>query len=352
MLIDELETPVPVIDLDRVEHNLAKMQAYCDRHGLKLRPHIKTHKIPALARRAVELGASGITCQKLGEAEVMADAGLDDILISYPLIGTAKAGRLAALAQRAHMRVAVDNPLALDTAARAASAAGQPIGVLVEFDSGNKRTGVTTPEEVLQLARTVRETEPLSFDGLMTYPSSPQTSGFVAAARQLLMQDGIEIAIVSGGGTPNAWQAHEIAGVTEVRVGTYIYHDRATVGTGVASLDECALHLHATVVSRPTEDRAIIDAGSKSLSSDLVPPSVGAGYGLLLDYPDAVIERLNEEHGIVDLARCDRKPALGERVRILPNHVCVVSNLHDDVVVSRGGRVKDNWHVAARGRTR
>ena len=139
---------------------------------------------------------------------------------------------------------------------------------------------------------------------------------------------------------------------TEVRVGTYIYHDRGTVGAGVASLDECALHLHATVVSRPTEDRAVIDAGSKSLSSDLVPPSAGTGYGLLLDYPDAVIERLNEEHGIIDLSRCDRKPALGERVRILPNHVCVVSNLHDEVVVSRNGQVVDTWHVAARGRTR
>ena len=352
MLIEDLETPVPVVDLDRVERNLAKMQAYCDRHGLKLRPHIKTHKIPFLARRAVELGASGITCQKLGEAEVMADAGLDDILISYPLIGKAKAERLAALAQRARVRVAVDSPLALDTAARAASAAGRAIGVLVEFDSGNKRTGVTTPEEVVPLARAICAAELLSFDGLMTYPSSPQTSGFVAVARQLLAQDGVEIATVSGGGTPNAWRAHEIAGVTEVRVGTYIYHDRATVGAGVASLDECALHLVATVVSRPTADRAVIDAGSKSLSSDLVPPSAGAGHGLLLDYPDAVIERLNEEHGIVDLSRCDRKPALGERVRILPNHVCVVSNLHDDVAVSRGGRVIDNWHVAARGRTR
>ncbi len=352
MLIEELETPVPVVDLDRVEHNLAKMQSYCDRHGLKLRPHIKTHKIPSLARRAIELGASGITCQKLGEAEVMADAGLDDILISYPLIGRAKAERLAALAQRARMRVAVDSPLALDTAARAAAAAGRPIGVLVEFDSGNKRTGVTTPEEAAQLAHAVREAELLSFDGLMTYPSSPATSGFVAAARQRLAEDGIEIGTVSGGGTPGAWRAHEIAGVTEVRVGTYIYHDRATVGAGVASLGECALHLHATVVSRPTADRAVIDAGSKSLSSDLVPPSTGAGYGLLLDYPEAVIERLNEEHGIVDLSRCGRKPVLGERVRILPNHVCVVSNLHDDVAVSRGGQVIDTWHVAARGRTR
>jgi D-serine deaminase-like pyridoxal phosphate-dependent protein len=351
MLVEELETPVPVIDLDRVEHNLAKMQAYCDEHGLLLRPHIKTHKMPAFARRQVELGACGITCQKLGEAEVMVDAGLDDILISYPMIGPAKALRLAALARRAKMSVAVDNPLALETAVQAAAAASSEIGVLVEFDSGNRRTGVISVDQAVDLARLVKG-DGLRFDGLMTYPSTPATSGFVTEAIHRFADSGITISTVSGGGTPNAWHAHDVAGLTEVRVGTYIYHDRATVAAGAASLDECALFLHATVVSRPTEDRAVIDAGSKSLSSDLVDPSVGPGYGLILEYPDAVIERLNEEHGVIDLSRCRSKPMLGERVRILPNHVCVVSNLHDDVVLSRDDRVIDTWHVAARGKTR
>jgi len=157
---------------------------------------------------------------------------------------------------------------------------------------------------------------------------------------------------VSGGGTPNAWHQHEIEGLTELRVGTYIYHDRATVGVGAATLDECALHLHATVVSRPTETRAIIDAGSKSLSSDRVAPQVGEGYGLILEYPDAIIERLNEEHGILDLSHSARKPAIGERVRIVPNHVCVVTNLHDEVVTMRNGLVEATLPVAARGRTR
>jgi D-serine deaminase-like pyridoxal phosphate-dependent protein len=300
----------------------------------------------------MELGACGITCQKLGEAEVMVDAGLDDILISYPLIGPAKALRLAALARRVKMSVAVDNPLALETAAQAARAAGTPIGVLVEFDSGNKRTGVVSVDQALDLARRVGEAEGLRFEGLMTYPSTAATSAFVAEAKRRFTDAGITISVVSGGGTPNAWNAHEIAGLSEVRVGTYIYHDRATVGAGTASLDECALCLHATVVSRPTEDRAVIDAGTKSLTSDLVAPSVGPGYGLILGYPDAVIERLNEEHGVVDLSRCEERPALGERVRIVPNHVCVVSNLHDEVVMSRDGRVVDTWRVAARGKTR
>jgi D-serine deaminase-like pyridoxal phosphate-dependent protein len=352
MRVNELETPVPVIDLDRVEHNLAKMQAYCDAHGLRLRPHIKTHKMPAFARRQVELGACGITCQKLGEAEVMVDAGLDDILVSYPLIGPAKALRLAALARRATMRVAVDNSLALETAGQAARAAGSEIGVVVEFDSGSRRTGVVSVDQALDLARGVRGTDGLRFDGLMTYPSGAETAGFVADAKRRFADAGLGIPIVSGGGTPNAWEAHEVAGLTEVRVGTYIYHDRATVAAGAASLDECALLLHATVVSRPTEDRAVIDAGSKSLSSDLVATSVGAGYGTILEYPDAVIERLYEEHGVVDLSQCRTKPVVGERVRVLPNHVCVVSNLHDDVVVTRDGRVIDTWQVAARGKTR
>jgi D-serine deaminase-like pyridoxal phosphate-dependent protein len=192
----------------------------------------------------------------------------------------------------------------------------------------------------------------LRFDRLMTYPSTSATAGFVAEAKRRFTADGIAISVVSGGGTPNAWHAHEVVGLTEVRVGTYIYHDRATVAAGAAGLDECALHMRATVVSRPTDDRAVIDAGTKSLTSDLVAASVGPGYGMILGYPDAVIERLNEEHGIIDLSRCGAKPALGEQIAIVPNHVCVVSNLHDEVVLSRDGRVVDTWRVAARGKTR
>lgn len=352
MRIDELDTPVPVVDLDIVEHNLAKMQAYCDSHGLNLRPHIKTHKIPAFAHRQVELGAKGITCQKLGEAEVMIDAGLDDVLISYPLIGAAKADRLAALSRRAKMRVAVDSVLAVETVAEAARESNVPIGVLVEFDSGNRRTGVVSVEEALALAIAIEKSPGLRFDGLMTYPSTEATAAFVADARDSFSRAGIAIAMVSGGGTPNAWQAHRIAGLTEVRVGTYIYHDRATVAAGAAGFDECALHLHATVISRPTADRAVIDAGSKSLSSDGIDPAFGKGYGLIRGYEDAVIERLNEEHGVIDVSRCNRKPQVGERVQILPNHVCVVSNLHDEIAVSRGGMLLDTRRVEARGKTR
>jgi D-serine deaminase-like pyridoxal phosphate-dependent protein len=346
--VTALETPVPVIDLAVVERNLARMQAYADRHDLALRPHIKTHKLPRFAQAQVALGAVGITCQKLGEAEVMAAAGLDDILISYPLIGAEKARRLAALARRVTMQAAIDNPLALETVALAGQEAGRPIGVLVEFDSGMKRTGVTTVDEALALIAQVKAADGLRFDGLMTYPSSAATTAFVRAVEEA----GVELPVVSGGGTPRAAQAHEIAGVTELRVGTYIYNDRTLVELGAAGLADCALLVHATVVSRPTETRAILDCGSKTLSSDLIPRGAVAGYGLLIDYPEAVIERLSEEHGMVDLSQSAAKPALGERVRILPNHVCVVTNLHNEVVVSRDGLVEGIWPVAARGLTR
>ena len=185
----------------------------------------------------------------------MIDAGLDDVLISYPLVGAAKADRLAALSRRARLRVGVDSKLAVETVAAAARASNVPIGILVEFDSGNARTGVVSVDEALALAIQIEKTPVLRFDGLMTYPSTDATAAFVAEARQRFAQAGIEIAVVSGGGTPNAWHAHQIAGLTEVRVGTYIYQDRATVAAGAAGLDECALHVHATVISRPTPDR-------------------------------------------------------------------------------------------------
>ncbi|WP_419760104.1 alanine racemase [Acidisoma sp.] len=348
LAVTGLETPVPVVDLDVVERNLSRMQGYADAHGLALRPHIKTHKLPRFAQAQVALGAVGITCQKLGEAEVMADAGLDDILISYPLIGPHKARRLAALARRVTMRAAIDNPLALETVALAGQEAGRQIGVLVEFDSGMHRTGVGSVDEALTLIAQVRAADGLRFDGLMTYPSSAATVEFVRAIKDA----GVDLPIVSGGGTPRAAHAHEIGGVTEMRVGTYIYNDRTLVEVGAATLEDCALLVHATVISRPAGDRAILDCGSKTLSSDLIPRGASAGYGLLVDYPDAVIDRLSEEHGMVDLSRSGAKPALGERVRILPNHVCVVTNLHDEVVVSRNGIVEGIWPVAARGMTR
>lgn len=322
------------------------MQSYCDAHGLALRPHIKTHKVPGFAKRQMALGACGITCQKLGEAEVMVEAGLTDILMSYPLIGPLKAARLAALAGKAKMSAAIDSKVGLETIVEAAKLAGVPIGVLVEFDSGAHRTGVVSVTEALALAEKTAGSTSISFEGLMTHPTSPETAAFVDQAKTEFERAGIPIAVVSGGGTHNAWIAHSIPGLTEVRGGTYIYNDLMQVEFGSATLEDCAFHVLATVVSRPTADTAILDCGSKTLSSD----NTGSGFGLIREYPEAVIRRLYEEHGLVDLSACPKKPGIGERVRILPNHVCVVSNLHDEVCVVSGEQVVERWRVAARGR--
>jgi D-serine deaminase-like pyridoxal phosphate-dependent protein len=345
-----LETPVPVVELDIVERNLRRMQDYCDRAGIALRPHIKTHKIPSLAHRQIELGARGITCQKLGEAEVMADAGIDDILISYPIVGQGKALRLAALARRATMRVSLDNPVALATVAEAGRIGGE-IGVLVEFDSGNGRTGVTSVEEVLTLARAARDTDGVRFDGLMNYPVNARTGEILRELLPRLEAEGLKPAIISGGGTPHAFRTHEMAPVTELRVGTYIYNDRMTVAAGHASWEDCAYAVHVTVISRPRPELAIVDAGSKVFSSDPMPAGTGEGHGYFPAYPQAKLAKMSEEHGMVDLSACGERPQIGERLRVIPNHVCPVSNLHDRLAFTKGGVFQGFGAIAARGRS-
>ena len=338
-----------LVDLGRAEANIVKLQTYCDEHGLANRPHIKTHKLPLLAHRQLTAGAAGITVQTLGEAEVMLAAGIDDMLLTYNPIGEAKAMRLARLALQARIRVAVDNEVALATVASAAATAQREIGVLVEFESGKARQGVLEPSDALALAQRVDQAPHLRFLGLMTYPCSDAVGAWVAEAHALFAGAGLGIAVVSAGGTPGMWRAHEIPGITEYRAGTSVYHDRKSVAVGSASLDECALHVHATLVSRPTPTRGVIDAGSKSLTSDLVPASVGEGYGLILEYPEAVIRELSEEHGVVDFGACERAPRIGERLRIVPNHVCPVSNLVDEVHLHRDGSLLGPYRVAARG---
>ena len=350
MDIASLETPVPVVDLGIAEANIARMQAYADAHGIALRPHIKTHKMPGLARRQLEQGARGITCQKLGEAEVMADAGIDDIFISYPIIGEAKAERLAALAARVKMRVNCDSSAGIETLARAARH-GHEIGVVIEFDSGNKRSGVVTVDAAVALAKQAAATPGLRFDGLMTYPTSAASAAFIAEALPKLRAEGLEPAVLSGGGSPKAVHTHEMAPVNELRVGTYVYNDRMMVAAGAAGWEDCALTVHVTVISRPEDDRAIIDAGSKTFAADIMPGGQQLGYGHILEYPEARIDRISEEHGMVDLSNCARKPAIGERLRVVPNHVCPVSNLHDRVATVKDGAFLGFVDVAARGRT-
>jgi D-serine deaminase-like pyridoxal phosphate-dependent protein len=349
MDIAELETPVPVVDIACMEANITRLQAYLDEHEIANRPHVKTHKIPAIARKQMEAGAVGITCQKVSEAEVMAEAGFDDIFIPYNIIGEQKLRRLMALAARLRVSVTADSAYTIRGFSGAAQQANLTLTVLVECDTGAQRCGVQSPQEAAELARLIGSLPGLHFGGLMTYPTNEHLDDFVRQTRLLLKDDGPHIERVSGGGTPCMWQAHTHAELTEHRAGIYVYGDRLTLRSGAVSLETCALRIHATVVSRPTLERGILDAGNKTLSSDLHGLE---GHGYICEYPEAKIYALSEEHGHVDFSACAHKPDIGERVTIIPNHCCTVTSLFDEVVGARGNRVEVTWQVAARGTVR
>lgn len=345
MHLDDLETPVPVVDIDRMEANITRLQTYLDEHRIANRPHIKTHKIPAIARLQMEAGAVGITCQKLSEAEVMADAGFDDIFLPYNIIGESKLKRLMSLAGRVRLSVTADSAYTVRGLSRSAEQHGITLNVLVECDTGAHRCGVQSPDEAAELARLIGSLPNLQFGGLMTYPTNEHLDGFVQQTRSLLKDDGLQIKRVSGGGTPCMWEAHTHPELSEHRAGIYVYGDRLTLRSGAVTLDTCALKIFSTVVSRPTADRGILDSGSKTLSSDLHGLD---GYGYICEYPQAKIYALTEEHGHVDFSACARKPEIGERLSIIPNHCCTVTSLFDEMIGVRNRQVEVTWKVAAR----
>jgi D-serine deaminase-like pyridoxal phosphate-dependent protein len=350
--VTDLDTPAVTVRLDIVERNIARVHGHLARHGIANRPHIKTHKIPALGRMQMQAGAVGITCQKLGEVEVFTDAGVaDDVLLTFNVVGRAKVERLLALARRLRrLAVVLDNEVVAAGLAEAARRAGTEIPFLVECDTGFGRNGVQTPEAALDLARAAVKPGGLAFEGLMTFPNrDPDTRLFLERALELFKRAGIPVPVVSGGGTPAIFTAQSIPMLTEHRAGTYIYNDRMVVASGTATWDDCAMRVRCTVVSRPTADRAVLDAGTKVFTSDLYTVK---GYGHLLQYPEAAVTSLSEEHAVVDLAGCRGRPAIGEVVEVVPNHCCVVSNMVDDVYGVRDGRVEVAWPVAARGEVR
>ncbi|SDD04312.1 D-TA family PLP-dependent enzyme [Bradyrhizobium pachyrhizi] len=348
----EYGTPCAVIDMDRVERNIARIQKACDEAGVANRPHIKTHKNPMLAQLQIKAGAKGITCQKLGEAEIMADAGIDNILISYNLLGDEKMARLGALQSKANVTVAADNSVVVGDLPKAAAASGRPLSVVVECDTGRKRAGVETPAEAIALAREIAASKGLSFAGFMLYPTETgwaDAQKFYDEALAGVRAHGLDATIVSTGGTPNLKNLGKLKGGTEHRFGTYIYNDRMQVAAGVATWDDCALHIYSTVVSRAGPERGILDAGSKTLTSDTGGLE---GHGLILEHPEARIARFAEEHGFLDLSRSNTRPNVGDVVRIVPNHVCVVVNMMDEVVMVRGDEIIGALPVTARGKLR
>jgi D-serine deaminase-like pyridoxal phosphate-dependent protein len=347
--IADLETPCVVIDLPKAEANMARVQAHASANAYTLRPHIKTHKLPRFARRQVELGAVGITAQKLGEAEVMADAGLTDIFVPYNIVGASKLARLAALNERITLSVTADSPDTVAGYAATFLGRDKPLTVLIECDTGGGRCGVQTAAQAVALARQIAMSPGLRFGGLMTYPARgkfAEADRWLAGAKAMIEAAGLEVARITSGNSPDIWHTGDTV-VTERRPGTYIYFDRSQVALGVATFADCALTVLATVVSRPTASRAVIDAGSKALSSDTLGLT---GFGVVHDHEEIAVASLSEEHGVIELPEASDWPRIGERIRIVPNHACVVSNLFDVVnLVGPDGEV-ETVPVAARGR--
>lgn len=350
MKLAELSTPAVLVDLKVAQKNIARFQAYANEHGLKVRPHIKTHKLPRIAEMQLEAGATGITCQKVSETEAMVAGSeeIDDVLITYNIVGRPKLQKLVDLARRVKVSVVADNATVVEGLSQAFANEAEPLAVLVECDTGANRCGVATPEAAADLARMIADSPGLAFAGLMTYPSvnaHAKVQRFMSRARQLIEAAGISVPVVSSGGTPSMMTASEASVVTEYRPGTYVYNDRSLVERGACNWDDCALTVLTTVVSVPSDSRAIIDAGSKVLTSDLFGLT---GYGHVLGRPDITIDQLSEEHGRLV---CDGPIDLsvGDRLRVVPNHACVVTNMVDTVhVFTEDGQV-EGWSVVARG---
>jgi len=358
--VEELSTPALLVDLDVLDRNIERMAGAARERGVRLRPHAKTHKAPAIARRQREAGAVGLSLAKTGEAEVFAAAGFTDIFLAYPVVGADKARRLLALADRVRLAVGVDGVEGARSLGEVFASAGRRLEVVLKIDSGFHRVGVA-PEAAVEMARRLVDLPGLRLRGIFTHAGqgyladTPEALAAVGRQEGRTMVEtaeavrgaGVPIEEVSVGSTPTARLAMAVAGITECRPGNYVFHDASQVSLGSCEVEDCALTVLATVVSVPAPDRAVLDAGSKTLSSDPLRPRPG-GHGLVLGRRSRV-ERLSEEHGVVKVEPGEAF-RVGERVRVLPNHACVVANLHDRLLGIRAGRVEEVLEVAARGR--
>ena len=360
--VDEIDTPAIVINLDVMERNLRRVAAYAQQHGLRLRPHTKTHKIPALAQEQLKLGAAGLTVAKVGEAEVMLQAKPPEVLLAFPIIGPPKLARLMQVARKTNATVALDSFEAARQLSEAAGAAGVEIGVLAETDVGLGRVGVAPGDPLRQLIEGIHGLPNLRWDGIAFYPGQIKTldeagehelerlARLIESMLSDLTRAGLKPHIVSGGSTPTLFCSHRLPGVNEVRPGTYIFNDRNTVLSGACAWEDCAASILATVVSTAKPGQMIVDGGSKTFSSDRPSSSAEVSFGRVMEAPAAVFARMNEEHGFIELRDAAHRFAVGDRVRIIPNHICVAMNLHERVYGIRGNVVEQVWSVEGRGK--
>ncbi|TQM15287.1 alanine racemase [Pseudonocardia kunmingensis] len=364
--IRDLDTPSVLVDLDRLEANIARAAAFAREHGISLRPHCKTHKVAEIARMQLAAGAVGLTVAKLGEAEAMADHGFGDIFVANQIVGPIKVRRAVALARRVRLSIGIDHidqAVALGAAFRAE---GSELPVHIEIDTGQRRAGVLPGAAAVELAEAVSRVDGVRLDGVFTHqghdylvPSRDEVRAVALTAQDAMVATAEAIRAelgtgcrVSIGSTPSLIDGALRAGVDELRVGAYVYLD-ASMANVVGHHDWCALTVLSTVVNRPTAARAVLDAGGRALSRDRrgAGTVLGTpGYGHVVEYPEMVIDRLSDEHAVIDNAGAG--VAIGEKVRIIPNHAGGVSNLFDHVFAVRAGVVEDVWRVVARGRNR
>jgi D-serine deaminase-like pyridoxal phosphate-dependent protein len=363
MSVGDLDTPVQVIDLDKLDANIRTMQLAINPTGARLRPHIKTHKIPEIARLQAAAGAHGIAVSKVAEAEVFAAAGFTDIVVAYTVVGPEKWRRLARLAQTCRVTVNVDSEAAAQGLSEAAASTGATLLVQIDVDTGFHRCGVQ-PEDAEPMCRLVMALPGLELDGITTHRSAffPDHGGrpvaelgreegaIMVTIAERLRTVGIPIREVCCGSTPTAAAAVAVPGVTEVRAGTYVFGDLIMAGVGAIAREDIALSIICTVQSRPHPGRATVDGGMKTFMGEAFPspPKFLRGFGEAVNLP-VYLEGLTEEHGLVALTP-DIQPEIGERIAFFPNHVCTTVNLSDQVAGVRNGRVEVVWPVAARGK--
>ncbi len=360
----EVDTPALVVSEEILHRNIAGMAAFGASVGVSLRPHIKTHKTVQIARLQVAAGAIGVTCAKVGEAEVMVDeAGIEDVLLAYPTIGEAKYRRLAALMERARIVVATDSLEAARMMSAAMTRYDRRLDVMLEVNTGQHRSGVMVGAETVAIALDILRLPYLNLVGIMTHEghanSAPpeEIEGIAIAAGEAMVETaeeirshGVELPTVSVGSTPATFYTPTVAGVTEMRPGTYVFNDVSAFRYGRFGVGDCAARFVATVVSRPDRGRAVLDTGAKSLAMD--PSRAHPGHGYVVGHPDVTIVKLSEEHGVCEVPEGEEGFEIGDRVEVIPNHVCPTVNLMDELLIAHEGRIVDTWKVAARGKVR
>lgn len=362
-----IDTPALLIDYDLMVQNLKFMQGKAEQYKVKLRPHTKTHKMPELAKLQVEMGACGITVAKVGEAEVMAQNGLTNIFIANEIVGLSKLERLRELTRQIDIRLGVDNEYQIKQLAEVFKNEDKGIEVLIELEVGENRSGVITDEQLLHLARCIAQTPKVHLKGIFsheghTYKAANREECIRLAAESqertlraanMIRGLGIELDTVSIGATPSLMQAGISKGITEIRPGTYIFLD-AGQGSALGGFSKCAATILTTVISQPTEERVVLDAGAKSLTSQNRSGGICAtyGYGLVKNTEDVRLSGLFDEHGLICDKTFSESVQVGEKIEVIPNHICPACNLYESAYLVSGGKIEREISILCRGKVR